>query len=142
MRITHGTGFGATFFYHALGDLNSFIKKKMKSSSKYTLVSLGDAEKFDDSNEVRLNLFLISIDNRIKAWTTEDFKKWKEFEEAALDEGLNRRKRNEYEHLRLRQDQICREILKGMVVNNQKRKTKLGLRKAGRVWCGGARETH
>merc|ERR1711893_590198 len=39
---------------------------------------------------------------------------WKEFEEAALDEGLNRRKRNEYEHLRLRQDQICREILKGL----------------------------
>jgi len=99
VRRAHGTGFGATFFYHALGDLKNFIELKMKAGSKYTLVSLGDAEKFDDSNE---------------AWTTEDFKKWKEFEEAALDEGLNRRKRNEYEHLRLRKDQICNEILKGL----------------------------
>ena len=65
VRKQHGTGFGATFFYHALGDLKNFIELKMKAGSKYTLVSLGVAEKFDDSNEVTLNLFLISIDNRI-----------------------------------------------------------------------------
>jgi len=98
VRMTHGTGFGATFFYHALGDLKNFIELKMKAGSKYTLVSLGDAEKFDDSNE---------------AWTTEDFKKWKEFEDDAKDE-LNRRKRNEYEHLRLSERQICQDILKGL----------------------------
>jgi len=86
VRMTHGTGFGATFFYHALGDLKNFIELKMKAGSKYTLVSLGVAEKFDDSNE---------------AWTTED-------------EGLYTRKRNEYEHLRLSGRQICDEILKGL----------------------------
>ena len=54
MRRAHGTGFGATFFYHALGDLKKFMNNEtMKGSSKYTLVSLGDAEKFDDSNEVK-----------------------------------------------------------------------------------------
>ena len=51
--MRHGTGFGAAFFYHALGDLKNFIELKMKGGSKYTLVSLGDAEKFDDSNEVK-----------------------------------------------------------------------------------------
>ena len=56
--MRHGTGFGATFFYHALGDLKNFIELKMKGGSKYTLVSLGDAEKFDDSNEVKQD-FLI-----------------------------------------------------------------------------------
>ena len=47
-----GTGFGATFFYHALGDLKNYVSNHLDDAHSYTLVSLGDAEKFDDSNKV------------------------------------------------------------------------------------------
>ena len=40
-----------------------------------------------------------------------------------MDE-LNRRKRNEYEYLRLREGQICQDILEGKVVNNPKKSGK------------------
>ena len=40
-----------------------------------------------------------------------------------MDE-LSRRKRNEYEYLRLREDQICQDILEGIVVNNPKKSSK------------------